>query len=274
MNFGVDGVVVRYGRIVALDGVTLHLRPGEVTAIVGGDGSGKSTLLRAIVGLETVAEGVVTRPASQEIGYLPTGGGCWAALSVDENVEFVGGTYGLRGHDLRSRADNLLTRCGLVEARSRLASQLSGGMRSKLGFCLAMLSDPRLLVLDEPTTGVDPVSRVDLWRLISETAATGTTVVMATTYTDEAERAAVVTLLHAGQRLLLGSPDELLASLPGDIVATDHPTTADRAWRHGTGFREWYPDGAPDGAHRVPPDLGDVSVVAELRARESAADAA
>lgn len=264
MTFGLDAVTVHFGTTAAIDDLTLEVKRGEVTAVVGADGSGKSTSLRTIAGLSEISHGAVVAPDRDKIGYLPTGAGSWANLTVDENVEFVGGVYGLRSHTLTKRADALLGRSGLNDARKRLASQLSGGMRNKLGFCLAMLSEPVLLILDEPTTGVDPVSRVDLWRLISETAANGAAVLMATTYMDEAERTASVSLLERGKGLLQGSPDELLASLQGDIVAVDRAENPDLAWRYGAGFHEWYPNGAPAELQPVKADLTDVSVVAQL----------
>jgi len=267
VKFGVEEVTVRFGATVALDRVTMGAGEGEITAVVGGDGAGKTTLLRTLVGLTEVETGIVRRPPARDIGYLATGAGSWGSLSVDENVEFVGGSYGLKGGALRTRADDLLGRCGLDSARDRLASQLSGGMRNKLGFCLAMLADPSLLVLDEPTTGVDPVSRIDLWRLISETAAAGTSVVMATTYVDEAERAATVTVLHEGRRLLQGQPEGLVASMTGAIAVVDRPIDGERAWRAGSAYREWFPNGTPPAIEAVPPTLADVSIVAELTAR-------
>jgi ABC-2 type transport system ATP-binding protein len=267
MTFGVDGVTVTYGDAVALDGVTMEVRRGEVTAVVGGDGSGKSTLLRVLAGLTEPTSGEVRRPGKDEIGFFPTGAGSWPHLTVAENVDFVGGSYGLRGTELADRSGDLLELAGLAGVRHRLSSQLSGGMRNKLGFCLAMLSDPALLILDEPTTGVDPVSRIDLWSLISRTAAGGTAVLMATTYMDEAERTSSVTLLNGGRKLLDGSPDELLASIPGDVAVVERPTDAERSWRSGSTFRQWFPSGAPDGSDTVSPTLGDVSIVAQLAAR-------
>ena len=138
-------------------------------------------------------------------------------------------------------------------------------MRQKLGFCLAMLHEPDLLVLDEPSTGVDPVSRVELWRLISEAAAAGTAVVMTTTYLDEAERAGWVLVLDRGKALLSGSPDEVVASCPGVVVESGTPVRPELAWRSGEHFREWWPDGTPDGRRPAALTLEDVSIVASLR---------
>jgi ABC-2 type transport system ATP-binding protein len=265
VSFGVEDLTVRFDKVTALDDVSVVVHRGEVTAVVGGDGAGKTTLLRALAGLVEPTSGVVRRPDVDHLGYLPAGAGGWQNLTVAENVSFVGGAYGLSGVDLDDRADPILERAGLADVKNRLAGQLSGGMRTKLGFSLAMLHTPDLLVLDEPTTGVDPVSRVELWRLISETVADGAAVVMATTYMDEAERAASVVLLSAGRVLLAGEPDELIAAMPGTIVETDAPVDPSFAWRVGPMFHEWFPSTVPDGATDVQPNLEDVCIAAELR---------
>ena len=189
MTFAVRSAVVRFGDTLALDDVSLQVEPGSVVAVVGGDGAGKTTLLRTLVGKVQLERGEVDAPSPQAIGYLPATAGSWPSLTVAQNMDFVGGIYGLSGKALVSRRDELLGRASLLDVVDRLASQLSGGMRRKLGFSMAMLHDPPLLVLDEPSTGIDPVSRVDLWRLVSEAAAAGAAV-MSTTYLDEAERAA------------------------------------------------------------------------------------
>jgi ABC-2 type transport system ATP-binding protein len=141
-------------------------------------------------------------------------------------------------------------------------------MRTKLGFVLAAMHDPELLVLDEPTTGVDPVSRVELWRMISEAVARGTAVVMTTTYLDEAERTAAVTLLDRGAVLLSGPPGELIGAMPGAVAVTDSPTDRARAWRIGPVFHEWFPPGAAAAGGTVEPTLDDACIVAQIAARE------
>lgn len=261
----VRDLTVRFGDVLALDGVSLQTPPGVITAVVGGDGAGKTTLLNALVGMVPIESGTVDTPPRSEIGFMPAGAGSWSDLSVDENVAFVGGSYGLAADVLAARADDVLTRAGLSGARDRLAGQLSGGMRNKLGFCLAMLHEPQLLILDEPSTGVDPVSRVELWRLISEAAARGTAVVLTTTYLDEAERAGSVLVLERGRALLSGSPRDVVSSYPGVIVQTDSPTRREFAWRHGNGYKEWWPDDPPAGSTTAALTLEDVSIVASLR---------
>jgi ABC-2 type transport system ATP-binding protein len=263
-------VTVRFGAVTALADVSLQAPEGTVTAVVGGDGAGKTTLLEALVGLVAPDAGTIDTPDREQIGYMPSGAGSWGDLTVAENVAFVGGSYGLSGADLARRADLVLGAADLMSARDRLASQLSGGMRKKLGFCLAILHEPRLLILDEPSTGVDPVSRVELWRLTSTAAADGTAVVMATTYMDEAQRAGSVLLLDAGRELRYCPPDALIAQSPGEVVETASPTRRECAWRSGTVFREWWPDGAPQGQRPIMPSLDDVAVVAALQEQKVA----
>jgi ABC-2 type transport system ATP-binding protein len=266
MTFGVRDAWVRFGSREALRGVSLEVPEGRVTAVVGGDGAGKTTLLRTLVGRVDLDSGSVTAPARERIGFLPATTGSWLDLSVQDNVDFVGGTYGLTGQALSRRADPLLDRAGLADVRDRLSGQLSGGMRRKLGFCLAMLPGPDLLVLDEPSTGVDPVSRVDLWRLVSVAAARGTAVVMSTTYLDEAERCAWLLVLDNGRTLLAGTPIEVVGSLSGTIVTEPAITRPEFAWRRGRELREWWPDGQqPPGSTALVPDLEDVVVASSLR---------
>lgn len=272
MTYAVRSAVVRFGDTLALDDVTLLVEPGSVMAVVGGDGAGKTTLLRSLVGEVQLERGQVDAPPPEAIGYLPATAGSWLSLTVAQNMDFVGGIYGLSGKDLASRRDELLGRAALLDSVDRLSSQLSGGMRRKLGFCMAMLHDPPLLVLDEPSTGVDPVSRVDLWRLVSEAAAAGAAVVMSTTYLDEAERAANLLALDRGRMLAGGTLQDVLDSFAGAIARTATPQRRGWAWRRGREFHEYWPTTAelPPDAVAVIPDLEDV-VIAEslLRGHDS-----
>src|SRR5665811_2244886 len=145
-------------------------------------------------------------------------------------MDFVGGIYGLSGDALASRREELLDRAALQQSAGQLAAQLSGGMRRKLGFCMAMLHNPALLVLDEPSTGIDPVSRVDLWRLVSEAAAARAAVVMSTTYLDEAERAAGLLVLDGGRTLAGGTLADVLNSFDGAVARTATPDRRAWAW--------------------------------------------
>ncbi|MCV2393590.1 ABC transporter ATP-binding protein [Actinotalea sp. M2MS4P-6] len=270
MSWGLHEVTVRFGHQVALDQVSVEAVPGHVIGLVGGDGAGKTTVLRTLVGEVVPASGTVRAPDAHRIGYLPASAGSWAELSVQENVDFVGQSFGLSRTDLGERADRLLERAGLDAARNRLARQLSGGMRRKLGFCLAMLAGPDLLVLDEPSTGVDPVSRVELWRMVSEAAAAGTAVVMSTTYLDEAERCGELVVLDEGHTLVSGPPADALQAMVGTVVRVATPTHPERAWRRGREHHEWFPPGEQPVGTPVTPDLEDVVIAASLARRVEA----
>src|SRR5262249_36744667 len=172
-EWGAEELHVSYGKIVALDGVSLSVPPGQVTAVVGGDGAGKSTLLRCLAGALAPDSGVVHRPEKHRLGYLPASSGLYPDLTVAENLDFRAVGYAMARRLARERAAEYLERAGLTSAAGRLAGQLSGGMRQKLAVIAAMLHHPELIVLDEPTTGVDPVSRSGLWWLIARAAAEG-----------------------------------------------------------------------------------------------------
>jgi ABC-2 type transport system ATP-binding protein len=257
---------VRYGATVALDEVTFEVAAGTVAAVVGGDGAGKTSLLRALAGTVRPAAGTVRRPPERRLGYVSAGPGVWADLTVDENLSFSGHAYGLSAGELDRRVGGLLERTGLAEARDRLAGRLSGGMRQKLALAMAVAHEPDLLILDEPTTGVDPVSRAELWRLLAASAAGGAAVVVATTYLDEAERAATVLVLDRGRSLLAGTPDEVVAATPGLVVDAAARPGGLPSWRRGARWRAWSPDGStPPGTGPATLDLEDAVIVAQLR---------
>jgi ABC-2 type transport system ATP-binding protein len=272
--WGAWDLSVWHERALALDGVSLRAEPGEVTVVVGGDGAGKTTLLRCLAGALAPGSGQVRRPGARRTGFLPAGSGTYPDLTVSENLAFRAAVYGLRPAAARERAAEYLDRAGLAAVRDRLAGQLSGGMRQKLGVIAAMLPGPDLLILDEPTTGVDPVSRSDLWWLMARAAARGTAVVLATTYLDEAQRAATVVFLDGGRELAAGTPEEIVAAVPGSLrtaAARPDKEAARRAWRRGGRWRVWDPPGragpAGPGAGAISPDLQDAVTIAAL-ARE------
>jgi ABC-2 type transport system ATP-binding protein len=269
MTYAVRSVTVRFGDNLALDDVSLLVEPGSVVAVVGGDGAGKTTLLRALVGEVPLQRGEVDAPPPEAIGYMPATAGSWLSLTVGQNMNFVGGIYGLSGDALATRRDALLDRAKLRPAVDRLSSQLSGGMRRKLGFSMAMVHDPPLLVLDEPSTGIDPVSRVDLWRLVSEAASAGAAVVMSTTYLDEAERAASLLALDGGRTLASGTLAEVLNSFSGAITRTATPARRTWAWRRGREYHEYWPMTAdmPLDAVAITPDLEDVVITLSMLKR-------
>ena len=262
MSWGAERVVVRFGATTALDGVSLAVTPGRVHAVVGGDGSGKSTLLRLLAGVLREDGGTVRRPPPHRIGFVSAGGGVVPDLTVAENVEFVAHAHRLSGW--RDRAGDLLQRSGLAAFGDRLAGHLSGGQHRKLAGTMALLPGPELLILDEVTTGLDPDSRLEIGRLVAGAAASGTAVVTATAYLDEAERAEEVLLLHDGRVLAAGSPRSIIAAVPGCIDDLDAPDDPDRAWRRGRRWRQWRPAGDRRSGGAM--TLEDAAIVSELAA--------
>lgn len=267
-SFSAAAVTVTYGSNTALENVSIALVGGQIHGVIGGDGAGKSTLLKVLAGLDVGQTGAVHVPPANRIGYVPSTGGIFGDLTVDENMEFVASAYDLRGWE--TRASMLLDRAAIGRFGKRIAKQMSGGERRKLAGCLALLHEPELLVLDEVTTGVDPVSRMELWRLVAGSAADGAAVVVATTYIDEAERMASALLLDRGRVRASGPPAEIVSTTNGSIVMLDVPTDPARAWRSGRRWRQWSPDeiDAPAG---VPAELGleDAAIIRELEAGEN-----
>lgn len=264
-NWGLEGVTLEVGGEPALIDVDLKVEPGEMIAVVGGDGAGKTSVARTLVGLAEPRRGIVHRPPANRIGYLPASSGVWPDLTVVENLSFVADAHHLSKSERASRIASLLEVIALSDTRDRLGARLSGGMRQKLGVAMALLARPELLILDEPSTGVDPVSRADLWHVMTATAAEGAAVVFTTTYLDEAERARAIVALEAGRVLASGSFAEIAAGVPGVIV--QGRSDDGRAWRRGREWRSWREDGAtPNGFSPITPDLTDLLVAATLAA--------
>jgi ABC-2 type transport system ATP-binding protein len=229
-----DRLVKRYGSLVALNDVSLEVSEGQMFGLIGPDGAGKTTMIRTICGLLHAEAGSVRvfgndpvrdhRKITAAVGYLSQRFSLYGDLSIDENIAFFAEIHGLRGY--QARRERLLELTQLTRFRDRLADRLSGGMKQKLALACTLVHEPRLIVLDEPTTGVDPVSRREFWKLLSEFLDQGITILVSTPYLDEAERCARVALLHEGRLLALDTPDHLRASLPGTIVeliASDQP---------------------------------------------------
>ncbi|HUG86859.1 MAG TPA: ABC transporter ATP-binding protein [Euzebya sp.] len=263
--FGVSDLAVRLGHDVVVDGVSFTVAPGEVVAVVGGDGAGKTSVLRALAGALAPAGGQIDRPDSTQIGYVPADAGVYRDLTTWENLSFSGAAYGLAGAVLEQRIAAQLQVTGLTDARDRLAGALSGGMRQKLALACALLHQPRLLALDEATTGVDPISRAALWRSIARAAAGGTAVVFASTYLDEAARASHIVVLDRGRMLLAGKPSDIIASIPGRLRQADRRPTKGWAYRRGATFRVWDPVGRREQSDVVA-DLHDAVTVAAFAA--------
>jgi ABC-2 type transport system ATP-binding protein len=231
-----DGVHKKFGKTVALEDVTFDVRTGEMFGVIGPDGAGKTTLLRLICGLLVPEGGDVRlfgvdpfrthRAATASIGYVSQQFSLYGDLSIDENIEFFARLHGVEA--FAARRQRLLELTGLVRFRDRLADRLSGGMKQKLALACTLVHEPPLLVLDEPTTGVDPVSRREFWKLLAEFVAQGLTIVLATPYLDEAERCSRIVMLHEGRRLALDQPARLQAALEGDVleIVVDSPRRA------------------------------------------------
>jgi len=266
MTWGLDAASVRYGTRAALDQVTLQTEPSTVSVVVGGDGAGKTTLLRALVGLVSLDSGTAIRPPKQQIGYIPATAGLHVDLTVYENMAFCGAAYRVTGTEFADRSAELLERIGLSDARTRLGGQLSGGMQRKLAVAMALLHRPALLVLDEPTTGVDPVGRAELWRLISGAAATGAAVVVATTYVEEADRASNVVLLEQGKAIATGAPADIIAAVPGLLgIAPSGARPPGLSWRWGRTWKVWSAtSNLPDGVEPTSPGFEDAVIIVAL----------
>ena len=229
-------VVRRFGGVSALSGVSLAVLPGELLGLVGPDGAGKTTLIRALTGLidvdegEALVDGVSWRHAPgdvrEQLGYMPQQFALYGDLSVDENLRFFGHLFGISRRDFQERRARLLGITQLERAKDRPAGALSGGMYKKLAIACALLHRPRALVLDEPTNGVDPVSRREVWALLYEFVAEGMGVLVSTPYMDEAARCGRVCLLAAGEVLTEGEPMALVKACE-DIVL--EALAADRA---------------------------------------------
>ena len=233
-----DRVVKRYGHTTAVNELSLAVERGEMFGLIGPDGAGKTTTIRLVCGLLPADSGSVRvmdldpvrehRRLTGSVGYLSQRFSLYGDLSIDENIAFFAEIHGVR--DYRARRDRLLEMTQLAPFRSRLADRLSGGMKQKLALACTLVHEPALIVLDEPTTGVDPVSRREFWKLLSEFLSQGITIVMATPYLDEAERCTRVALLHEGRLLALDRPDALRATLPGalfEVIVADHRRAPD-----------------------------------------------
>jgi len=215
------GLAKRFGAVEALRGVSFAVAPGELYGLVGPDGAGKTTAIRALAGL-LVADGGEARvlgrdPARggaevrESLGLMPQQYSLYRDLTVAENLRFFSRLYVLPRRVFEERSRRLLAITRLDRFTSRRADALSGGMYKKLALACALLHEPRVLILDEPTNGVDPVSRRELWALLHEFVAGGMAVLVSTPYMDEAERCSRVGLIHAGRLLLEGAPPALLA---------------------------------------------------------------
>jgi ABC-2 type transport system ATP-binding protein len=221
-----DHVTKRYGELRALDDVSFDVAPGEMFGLIGPDGAGKTSAIRMACGLLRPDKGQLRvlgrdpiaehRALTADVGYLSQRFSLYGDLSIDENIAFSAEIHGMRGY--QAARDRLLAMTQLTPYRSRRADRLSGGMKQKLALACTLVHEPRILLLDEPTTGVDPVSRREFWKLLSEFLSRGLTIVMSTPYLDEAERCGRVALLHDGRLLAVDRPERLQSTLVGQLL--------------------------------------------------------
>src|SRR5262245_1134832 len=210
-----ETVTKKNGRITALDQASFEVARGEMFGVIGPDGAGKTTAIRVACGLVPIDGGRVSvlgrdplrdhRAVTQQVGYLSQRFSLYGDLTIDENIAFFAEIHGVARY--QAARDRLLEMTQLTPFRARRADRLSGGMKQKLALACTLVHEPQVLLLDEPTTGVDPVSRREFWKLLSEFVTAGLTIVMTTPYLDEAERCARVALLHEGHVLAIDRPE-------------------------------------------------------------------
>jgi ABC-2 type transport system ATP-binding protein len=214
-----------FDATVALRDVSLTIDSGEMFALIGPDGAGKTTFFRIVTGLLTPTSGEIRRDGHKDFGFVPQKFALYADLTIDENLALRAKLYGLDSKAAKLRADELMARVGLARFGARLAGNLSGGMKQKLALVSALLTKPDLLLLDEPTTGVDPMSRREFWTMLHQLHHEGLTIVVSTPYMDEAEYATRLGFIHDGRLLDVGTRNEIVARYPRQLFEVH---TADR----------------------------------------------
>ncbi|MCD6569321.1 MAG: ABC transporter ATP-binding protein [Deltaproteobacteria bacterium] len=244
----VSSLTKRFGDLDAVRGVDLSMQAGEIFGLIGPDGAGKSTLIRMIAGLMKPTSGSIKagdinvveqyEKARHTIGYMPQVFGLYGLLTVEENLSFTAEIFGIKGSTYTKRLEKLYEFSGLGPFRRRRASQLSGGMKQKLGLSCVLLHRPEVILLDEPTNGVDPVSRREFWEMLHTIASEGKTILVSTPYMDEAERCHHVAFMEQGQFISFIDPVQELSQFPYvtvDITAED-PRGVSRALRDSREF--------------------------------------
>ena len=228
-----ENLTRKFGELTAVQNLSLDIAEGEIFALVGPDGAGKTTTMRLLTGLMNPTEGraIVTGldvakfpdEVKDHIGYMAQRFGLYQDLTVDENMAFYGDLFGIVGREREELTTRLLQMTRMEPFRKRQAGKLSGGMKQKLALMCTLLHKPRVLFLDEPTNGVDPVSRRDFWAILYELVQSGLTVIVATAYLDEAERANRVGLMHLGKMIRCDAPAKLRAELKAACYSVTSP---------------------------------------------------
>lgn len=218
----------QFGPVVAVDHLELEIKKGEIFGLVGPDGAGKTTTLRMLAAIMDPTAGSARiagydlrqepERIKEHIGYMAQQFALYGDLTVLENINFFGDVFGVKGKARQERTERLLNFARLTEFTNRPAGRLSGGMKKKLGLACALIHSPAVLYLDEPTTGVDPVSRREFWDILADLHVEGTTILVSTPYMDEAERSARVGLMYGGRLIEVGTPNQIKALLPGELV--------------------------------------------------------
>jgi ABC-2 type transport system ATP-binding protein len=267
----IDGLIKRFTDVTAVDRLSLSVYRGEIFGLVGPDGAGKTATMRMLAGvmrpdagaiiidgIDAVADPEGVKP---HVSYMPQRFALYEDLTIDENIRFYADLFEVAPAVRRERASRLLAASGMSAFRRFKAGQLSGGMKQKLGLTCALVHTPRILLLDEPTTGVDPVSRRDFWRILYGLREEGVTIVISTAYLDEAERCNRLTLLHAGHALYCDTPAALKQRMPGALIAIS--SSEGREVRHAIGGLPGVSNAllVGDGVHAMVDD-------ADLRIRE------
>jgi drug efflux transport system ATP-binding protein len=229
----VSGLTKRFGKVPAIDKLDLEVHQGEIFGLVGPDGAGKTTILRMLAAVMVPDAGsvmvdgvdVVAQPEQvrERISYMPQRFGLYEDLTVDENIRFYADLFAVPRKQREERTARLLAASSMEPFRKRLAGQLSGGMKQKLGLACSLVHAPRILLLDEPTTGVDPLSRREFWQILYGLRSEGVTMLISTAYLDEAERCDRLALLHGGRMLYCDTPAALLSHMPGALVEFTAP---------------------------------------------------
>jgi ABC-2 type transport system ATP-binding protein len=232
-----ENLTRKFRDLVAVDHLNLEIKRGEIFGLVGPDGAGKTTTIRMLAAIMDPSEGRASvagfdtvkqaEAIKQHIGYMAQQFNLYGDLSVQENLDFFADIFGVRGQERKERIAQLLRFARLTEFTGRRAAHLSGGMKKKLALACSLVHRPQILYLDEPTTGVDPVSRREFWDILSDLHIEGVTILVSTPYMDEAERCSRVGLMYQGRLIICDTPNRVKGLIEGDLIEV-HPVAEER----------------------------------------------